>query len=352
MRLLILSMLLTAGCSNPKVDAGYASYVYHKPLVFGQMEYKETMLGPNSTGLSWRLFTVDVDVRETPFEEGFEPEKNNTVLTKDNLPVRLKVRTRIKVRTGKDKNGTDYLKTLVEDWGGPDWYEWRVKQPLRSIVRSVVMKYDVEKIQPSLDEIGAKIKEILDARYQGTPIEIRGVELAEFSMPKRVEEITEQIKTERQVLEEQRSRLEVARQNAKIAYRRAVNVSDQQRIIGKTLDPLFVQREAIEVYRMLAASKSDTVIVLPSQSEGTALPQILPKGSASSKKISEAEKAKLRALNKKYGVKEFSESMTKSLKVAPAVAPEPAQPAEESTATVPEKKTSVDAKSASPTSSN
>ena len=39
---------------------------------------------------------------------------------------------------------------VVEDWGASDWYAWNVKEPLRTIVRTEVMKVNASVIVHTL----------------------------------------------------------------------------------------------------------------------------------------------------------------------------------------------------------
>ena len=39
-------------CSHPRTPEGHEGYVYHIPLIFGKAEYRSTLRGPASTGVS------------------------------------------------------------------------------------------------------------------------------------------------------------------------------------------------------------------------------------------------------------------------------------------------------------
>jgi len=102
---LAVAALALVACSNPTVPAGHEGYVYHKPLWFGKMEFRKSLVGPASTGLSWRLFVINIDMRANNYTEKFE------LLTHDNLKVAFEVNTRIQPRSGQ-------VKQIVEEWGG------------------------------------------------------------------------------------------------------------------------------------------------------------------------------------------------------------------------------------------
>ncbi len=258
--LLVLALLLGA-CTNPEVPAGHEGYVYQKPLWFGKMEYREALTGPASTGVSWRLFVVNIDMQAKNYTEKFE------LLTHDNLKVAFEVNTRIQPRHG-------HVKEIVEDWGGDKWYEWNVKEPLRTIVRNQVSKQSATVIQLDTPQVKQAIEIDLHKAYDGTPFEVLSVDIGEIVFPA---EVARAINAKIAMLEElkrQDTVLDNARKEAAIKVLAALRVAKQQRIITSTLDPLFVQREAVEAYRKLASSKNRTVIVLPNTTDGTGLPLV------------------------------------------------------------------------------
>ena len=55
---------MASNLSNVRVTAGYASYIFSKPIL-GKGEFKEVIFGPASTGLRWRLWGQSVSI--TPF---------------------------------------------------------------------------------------------------------------------------------------------------------------------------------------------------------------------------------------------------------------------------------------------
>ncbi|HLU67554.1 MAG TPA: SPFH domain-containing protein, partial [Kofleriaceae bacterium] len=142
-----------AACTNPDVPQGHEGYIHHIPLVFGQMEYRESLRGPATTGVSWRLYTINVDMRARSYKEDFE------LLTRDNLSVAFEVNARIKLRDGS-------VKEIVEQWGGPKWYEWNVKEQLRSIVREQVTMFSATAIQVETPKVRQMIEDKLRARFE------------------------------------------------------------------------------------------------------------------------------------------------------------------------------------------
>lgn len=261
----VIALTGTSGCTNPEVPAGHEGYIHHIPLLFGKMSYTKSLAGPASTGVSWRAFTINIDMRERNYPEKFE------LLTKDDLHVSFEVNTRIRLRPRT-------VKDIVEKWGSTKWYDWNVKEPLRTIVRREVMKVNAADIQLETDTVGKRIKEALHGKYKDTPFDIQSVDIGSFEFPDEVDKAIQEKIAKQQELERQDYILQSTRKEAAIAVFEALKVNKRQRIIAETLDPLYVQWAAVQVYRKLAESPNNTVIMLPNTADGTGVPQILSGG--------------------------------------------------------------------------
>jgi len=261
-----LFALSFAACTNPEVSAGHEGYVYHVPLVFGQMEYRDSLEGPASTGVSWRLYIEAIDMRTQSYTEDFQ------LLTKDNLSVSFEVNTRISLSDGS-------VKEVVEQWGGKKWYEWNVKEPLRTIVREQVTQFSATTLQLETPKVRVQVETKLGERYMNpdepTPIVIESVDIGEIQFPPEVAEAIQRKIATKQELERQRFLLSKTEKEAAIKVLEAINVAKQQLIISSTLDPLYVQQRAVQVYRSLAESPNRTVLMLPNTPDGTGMPLIL-----------------------------------------------------------------------------
>ncbi|MEZ4401374.1 MAG: SPFH domain-containing protein [Kofleriaceae bacterium] len=261
----IAALATTAACTNPEVPQGHEGYVYHQPLVFGKMEFRESLRGPATTGVSWRLYVVNVDMRAKSYKEDFE------LLTSDNLSVSFEVNTRIQLKDGS-------VKEIVEQWGGTSWYEWNVKEPLRTIVREQVTRFSATDIQLETPKVKELIAAKLAEKFGATPIMIESVDIGQIQFPSEVAEAISLKIAKKQELERQEFVLAKAAKEAAIRVLEALRVAKQQMIISSTLDPLYVQQRAVQVYRTIGASKNKTIIVLPNMPEGTGLPQVLTEG--------------------------------------------------------------------------
>ncbi|MCG8422300.1 MAG: hypothetical protein MJE77_30645 [Proteobacteria bacterium] len=285
----IIAALISAGlstaCTNPDVPAGYEGYIHHVPLIFGKMEYRRALQGPASTSVSWRLFTINIDMRENTYREEFE------LLSSDDLKVSFEVSTRIRLRPNT-------VKEIVEDWGSKEWYSWNVKEPLRTIVRREVMKVSATGIQLRTNVIGKRIERALLEKYKDTPIDIQSVDIGSFEFPKEVSQAINEKNAKQQELERQAFILESTRKEAAIRVLEALKVAKKQRIISETLDPLYLQWRGVQVYRKLASSPNKTTILLPSTSEGTGIPQVVADGKR--KVLSVEDEKYLREIEKRY----------------------------------------------------
>ncbi len=290
-------------CTNPESPAGYEGYVYHKPLLLGKMQFRSALAGPGSTGVSWRLYVINVDMRAASHSEDFE------LLTKDNLSVKFQVATRIQLRRGS-------VKDVVEQWGADAWYAWNVKEPLRTTVRREVMEVSAIDIQLKTHEVRQRIFDKLVAKYSGTPIEILSVDIGNISFPKEVTDAIQAKIAKQQELERQEYVLAKARKEAAIRVLEALRVAKQQRIISTTLDPLYVQRRAVQVYRTLASSGNKTILILPNTDDGTGMPLVHSGGQR--KLLSKEDELLLQQMEERY-MKVASEPAPSEPAPSPAV---------------------------------
>lgn len=314
---LLLAALGLSACTNPQTPAGFEGYVYHVPLMFGESGYRSTLVGPASTGLAWRLFVENVDMRAKSQSEQFN------LLTSDNLSVAFEVNTRLRVRPGGSKE-------IVEEWG-TDWYERNVREPLRTVVRQEITQVSATDIQLRTDEVRARIFEASEELYAETPIELLSVDIGNIQFPKEVTQAIERKIATEQELQRQEFLRAKTRKEAGIKVLEALKVAKQQEIISSTLDPIYVQRMAVQAYRRLAASSNKTVMVLPNTAQGTGLPQVLP--ASESRELSEEDRALLDEMEKRYmkmaseaiegGEVELPEPTVEEKAPAPEPAPEP-----------------------------
>lgn len=282
---IVAAAALLSACTHPKTPEGHEGYIHYIPLVFGKAEYRKTLQGPASTGLSWRLFVTNIDVRARSYKEDFK------LLTSDNLSVEFEVNTRISLRPGSAKE-------IVEKWGAKQWYGWNVKEPLRTTVRRMVTRVSAIDIQLKTNVVRQRIFERALAKYKNTPIQIESVDIGNIRFPGQVTLAIERKIGQQQELLRQEYVLAKTQKEAAIRVLEALKAAKQQIIISSTLDPLYIQRMAVQVYRLLAKSPNKTIIMLPNTDKGTGLPLVLK--SAVRKQLSVADKKLLKNMEIKY----------------------------------------------------
>jgi regulator of protease activity HflC (stomatin/prohibitin superfamily) len=256
--------LLLGACTNQVTPEGHQGYVYHVPLFFGAAHYVETLTGPTSTGVTWRHYVVNVDIRPKNYTEDF------SVLSKDNLLVGFQAHARIAVRANS-------VKQLIEEYGSadpatpeghPEWFVRAVRQQYRSAVRDVVYTYDAYDIQTKTQDIGMRILQRLRDEYGSSPVEFEAISIGNITYPDAINAEIQQKLAAEQDLERMNRERQIAEQEAQIMITQAKGRASAQRIVNETLTPLYVQHEMIEGFRALAKSPRVTIVASPSGAGG------------------------------------------------------------------------------------
>ena len=189
MALGVAGMVFLSNSQNVRASAGYASYVYSKPI-FGRSVFKNVLIGPASTGLRWRLSGQSVSITPYTYSEKFDG--NTAILAKDKLP--LASQAHIVWRLKPDEAS---VKKFMEEFGGwessnnPDEiakqaYTQFIQEPFRTVTRSVVAKYDGLSVNEYLPEISAAIGDIMRDMLSKTPFEVLSVVMGNASPPQQV----------------------------------------------------------------------------------------------------------------------------------------------------------------------
>ena len=249
-------------------------YVYHIPLFVGDAHYINNQIGPTSTGMVWRQFVTNVDVRPKNYTEEFR------ILSRDNLNVEFEAHARISVRPSE-------VEALVEEYrdvrsnnqrdGFPRWYERAVRQPFRTAVRDVVHGFDAYTIQSQTQEIGQQILLRLQEEYTDSPFVFETMSIGNLSYPAAINaEIQRKLAAE-QDLERMVRERQIAEQQAEIMITTARGRAAAQRIVNETLTPLYVQHEMLEGFKALSRTSRATIVAAPVSESGSA-PIILDLG--------------------------------------------------------------------------
>ena len=140
---------------------------------------------------------------------------------------------------------------------------------------------------------------------------IESVDIGQIQFPGEVAEAISRKIAKQQELERQQFVLAKAHKEAAIRVLEALRVAKQQQIISSTLDPLYVQQRAVQVYRTIGASANRTILVLPNMPEGTGMPQVLTEGKR--KILTPADEKLLAEMEARY--------MNEARKPGPSIAP-------------------------------
>lgn len=253
---LVLAMagLSRVGCSNHHVPPGHEGYVKSIPLV-GAGKYLTSISGPDSTGWVWRQKVVSIDVRPRTYSEEM------TIITSDQLELKFLAHARIQLRK-------DNVKTVVEELGGENWYANNVQKQFRSAVREEVQKLEPFEVKDRMRKIGDTVLAKMMAERKETPIEFLTVDIGNIEYPDTiVNAVIRKFETN-----EDNSRkdieLEIARRQIDIGIAEAQGIADAQQIIRTTLDPMFLQFEALRAIEDLAGSTNTTFLVMPFSKNG------------------------------------------------------------------------------------
>ncbi len=250
----------SVGYGNHHTPAGHQGYVRTNPFVTAA-EFVGIQTGPTSTGLVWRQQVVNIDIRARTFSEDMK------ILTAERLELHFTAHARIQLRA-------DSVKSLVEDYGGENWYEANVQQQFRSIVRSKVQSLEAFDVKSKMASIAEDTLAELQSRYAGTPVEFLSVNIGNIQYPQVVVQSVVRKFVTNEDNERKDIELEIAQRQIDIGIAEAQGVADSQRVIRTSLDPMFLQYEALKAVEELAESPNTTFVIMPT-GEGGGAPLIL-----------------------------------------------------------------------------
>ncbi|MGB5695234.1 MAG: SPFH domain-containing protein [Polyangiales bacterium] len=240
-----------AGCSNPHTPAGHEGYVFEDPRLVGEGGFRGVVRGPGNYGVSpFRNRIVNIDTRPTTYTEQF------SILVKDDLNVAFDVHAVMKVEQGQ-------VRSVVEQFGGPHWYERFVKEPFRTIVRESVQQYASRELKAERENIASAMETALNAYLESRPFEVVRLAVGNIDYPPIVSQAVEKKLAARQLLEEKETQREIAQRDAQIRVEEAKGIAEAQKIINATLTANYLQHEAIEAQRMMANAPNHTTVYIP-----------------------------------------------------------------------------------------
>lgn len=259
----VAGVVFLSNSQNVRASAGYASYVYSKPI-FGRSVFKSVLIGPASTGLRWRLSGQSVSITPYTYSEKFDG--NTAILAQDKLP--LASQAHIVWRLKPDEAA---VKKFMEEFGGwetsgnPDEiakqaYSQFIQEPFRTVTRSVVAKYNGLSVNEYLPEISTAISDIMREMLAKTPFEILSVVMGNASPPQQViDAIATKVALnqtlEQKAIEEQiaTKMIEIERKNGEAAGAKsaaeAVERAKAISSISAVLTPAYIQYLGMENIR-------------------------------------------------------------------------------------------------------
>jgi uncharacterized protein (DUF2164 family) len=252
----------SVGCGNHHTPAGHVGYVKSQP-VLGAGEFVGIQQGPTSTGWVWRQDVTNIDVRTRTFsEEMIIPTRNRLELT-------LHAHARVRLRPDK-------VREVVERYGGEDWYKNNLRDQYRAAVRDRVQKLEVFEVKDDMRRIGDEVLANMKTRYADTPIEFLSVDIGDITYPQGVVDSVVAKFVTKEENERKDVELVIAQKQIEIGIAEAQGIADAQQIIRTTLDPMFLQFEALRAIEDMAGHPNTTFLMFPYTKNGNAPVIMMP----------------------------------------------------------------------------
>jgi hypothetical protein len=218
--------------------------------VLGAGAFVGIQRGPTSTGFVWRQDVTNIDVRTRTFSESM------VIPTRNRLELTLKAHARIRLRP-------DRVRQVIERYGGENWYVNNVRDQYRATVRDKVQKLDVFEVKDEMRRIGDEVLADMKARYADTPIELLSIDIGDITYPQGVVDSVVAKFVTNEENERKDVELQIAQKRIEIGIAEAQGIADSQQIIRTTLDPMFLQFEALRAIEDMAGHPNTTFLMFP-----------------------------------------------------------------------------------------
>jgi hypothetical protein len=246
-------------CSNPNTPAGHEGYVFENPRIFGAGGYRGVLIGPSNYGVSlWRNQVINIDVRPNTYTENFK------ILVKDDLNISFNFHAVVSINS-------ESIKSVVDEYGGENWYQRFVREPFRTYVRNAVQKYNSRELKINRDPISEEVTLKLNEYLLGTPFNLKNVVVGNINYPAIVATAVEKKLAAQQLLSEKSTQKEIAKKDADIRVEEAKGIAQAQKIINATLTANYLQHEAINAQLEMAKSPNHTTVYIPVGTNGIPL---------------------------------------------------------------------------------
>jgi regulator of protease activity HflC (stomatin/prohibitin superfamily) len=243
------------GCSNHHTPPGHAGYVRSTPMI-GAGEFVDTQIGPTSTGWVWRQKLENIDIRSRTYKEEM------TIPTADRLRVDLSAHARI-------RPNPEAVRNLVEEFGGANWYVNNVRDQFRSAIRNRVQKLEPFEIKSKMREIGDEVLADLRKSYEGKPIIFESIDIGDITYPPQI--VASVVRKLVTVEDKERAKIRaaIASEGIRIGIAKAEGDAKAQEVIRMTLDPMYLQFDAVRALEDLADSKNTNFLIMPMSEKGS-----------------------------------------------------------------------------------
>ncbi len=245
--LILLIVTIISGCSYSAVEGGQEAVLVYKPWIFGHGGVDETPVKTGATYTAWSTSVIRYNIKPLQFTENFVD-----LTASDNVAIDFHSYITLQIISGQSP-------VLHENFG-EYWYENRVKEPYRTMVRnegrvhsSIDLRTKPETINKAQDSILAKMKKYL--KKEGIPLIASKVVIGKVNPPDEVLKEAERTAAQKQkeTTEITRAKTELARAKAEKnkaladkAYAREFKMTTDQFLRNKELD-IIASKENVSV---------------------------------------------------------------------------------------------------------
>ena len=265
---LVVAFMSRAGCSNHHTPPGFAGYIRSQPLV-GAGEFVGTLVGPASTGWVWRQKVVNIDIRPRTYSEEMKIPTSNQAYVTLRAHVRVQALKTLDAVGGDNNKRQAMLQALIEQDGGANWFAANVRDRFRSSVRDKVQKLEPFEVKNQIVKIGDEVLAEMKAAYSDRAAQFLSVDIGDIQYPEGVVQSVIRKLVTYQENERAAIQADIAREQIKIGSAEAEGVAKAQEVIRTTLDPMFLQFEALRAIETLSTSDNTTFLISPMSEKGT-----------------------------------------------------------------------------------
>lgn len=259
--LLIGASLGSSGCARSTVDAGVEGVMTKQPFFFGEGGVDPV---PIASGAAWTALSTKVDrynMKPTKYKARFVD-----LTASDNVAIDFDAYITLKIKDGQSP--------VIHELSGAQWYENRVADTFRSVVRneartktSIDLRTNEAVITATQDRIKALMVEYINSI--DLPVIVTKVNVGKVVPPNEVlaeaaqtaaQKQRKQTQDQRRLAEEARAAAETASALADKAYANEFNMTTEQFLRNKELDIMSEAVKGGEVSLIMNASSAQPMV--------------------------------------------------------------------------------------------